>query len=183
STADTSWFWEAALQDLGVRWSRPYTRIQDGSKGFPWTRWFVDGRLNIVANCLDPRDRRRPALIGEADDGAVTRWSYEDLDRAVARVANTLLAAGVKKGDAVGIYMPMVPEIVAAFFGCLKIGAIAVPVFSAYGAPALAVRLQDAEAKVLFTADGVSRRGKQTPLNPEADQAVARRLSDAAGTL
>jgi len=63
TTADTSWFWEAALQDLGVRWSRPYTRIQDGSKGFPWTRWFVDGRLNIVANCLDPRDRRRPAIV------------------------------------------------------------------------------------------------------------------------
>jgi len=172
STADTSWFWEAALQDLGVRWTRPYTRIQDGSKGFPWTRWFVDGRLNIVGNCLDPRDRRRPALIGEADDGAVRLWSYDDLDRAVCRVANTLLSAGVKKGDAVGIYMPMVPEIVAAFFGCLKIGAVAVPVFSAYGAPALAVRLQDSEAKVLFTADGVSRRGKQTPLKPEADLAV-----------
>jgi len=172
SSADTSWFWEAALQDLGVRWSRPYSRIQDGSKGFPWTRWFVDGRLNIVANCLDPRDRRRPALIGEADDGAVRRWSYDDLHRMVCRVANTLLAAGVKKGDAVGIYMPMVPEIVAAFFGCLKIGAVAVPVFSAYGAPALAVRLQDSEAKVLFTADGVSRRGKQTPLKPEADLAV-----------
>src|SRR5689334_9662585 len=113
STADTSWFWEAALQDLGVRWTRPYTRIQDGSKGFPWTRWFVDGRLNIVGNCLDPRDRRRPALIGEADDGAVRKWSYDDLNRAVCRVANALLAAGVKKGDAVGIYMPMVPEIVA----------------------------------------------------------------------
>jgi acetyl-CoA synthetase len=170
--ADTSWFWDAALQDLGVRWSRPYTQVQDGAKGFPWTRWFVDGRLNIVANCLDSRDRSRPALIGEGDDGTVRKWSYDDLNRTVCQAANALLSMGVKKGDAVGIYMPMVPEIVAAFFACLKIGAVAVPVFSAFGAPALAVRLQDAEAKVLFTADGVSRRGKRTPLKPEADLAV-----------
>jgi acetyl-CoA synthetase len=170
--ADTSWFWDAALQDLGVRWSRPYTRVQDGSKGFAWTRWFVDGRLNIVANCLDPRDRTRPALIGEGDDGQARTWTYDELQRTVCQAANVLRSMGVKKGDAVGIYMPMVPEIVAAFFACLKIGAVAVPVFSAFGAPALAVRLQDAEAKVLFTADGVSRRGKKTPLKPEADQAV-----------
>src|SRR4029079_16656753 len=127
---------------------------------------------NIVGNCLDPRDRRRSALIGEADDGAVRIWSYDDLNRTVCRVANTLLAAGVTRGDAVGLYMPMVPEIVAAFFGCLKIGAVVVPVFSAFGPTARAVRLQDAEAKVLITADGVSRRGKTAPLKPEADAAV-----------
>jgi acetyl-CoA synthetase len=170
--ADTSWFWDAALKDLGVRWTRPYTQVQDQSKGFPWTRWFLGGRLNIVANCLDPRDPSRPAVIGEGDDGVARTWTYGELNRVVSQAANTLLSMGVKKGDAVGIYMPMAPEIVAAFFACLKIGAVAVPVFSAFGAPALAVRLQDAEAKVLFTADGVSRRGKKTPLKPEADLAV-----------
>jgi acetyl-CoA synthetase len=173
SNADTSWFWDAALRDLGVRWTRPYTRVQDSSKGFAWTKWFVGGKTSIVANCLDPRDPKRPAIVWEGDDGAVRKWTYDELNRTVCRVADVLLAAGVRKGDAVGIYMPMVPEIVAAFFGCLKIGAVAVPVFSAFGAPALAVRLQDAGAKALFTADGVSRRGKKTPLKPEADLAVA----------
>ncbi len=172
TTADTSWFWDAALQDLGVRWSRPYSKVQDASKGFPWTRWFLDGRINIVANCIDPRDPARPAVVWEGDDGAVRKWTYGEFNREICRVATTLTSLGVKKGDAVGIYMPMVPEIVAALFGCLKIGAVAVPVFSAFGAPALAVRLQDSEAKVLFTADGVSRRGKKTPLKPEADLAV-----------
>jgi acetyl-CoA synthetase len=172
---DTSWFWKAALEDLGVRWFRPYARVQDASKGFAWTRWFIDGRINIAANCIDPhRSRpRRTALVWEGDDGSVRRRSYGELGAEVDAVARALVGLGVRKGDAVGIYMPMVPEIVSAFFGCLKIGAVAVPVFSAFGAPALAVRLQDAEARVLFTADGVSRRGKKAPLKPEADLAVA----------
>jgi acetyl-CoA synthetase len=172
STADTSWFWDAALKDLGVAWSHPYTTVQDRSAGFPWTRWFVGGRLNIVANCIDRLRGEAPAILWEGDGGETRRWSREDLHREVCRVARTLLRLGVRKGDAVGIYMPMIPEIVAAFFGCLKIGAVAVPVFSAYGAPALAARLRDSEAKALFTADGVSRRGKQSALKPEADRAV-----------
>jgi len=171
---DTSWFWDAALRDLGVIWDRPYTTVQDSSKGFPWTRWFLDGKLNIVRNCID-RDRgSKTALLWEGDDGRVASWDYPTLRRTVDRVAGGLLKLGLRPGDAVGIYMPMVPEIVAAFFACLKIGAVAVPVFSAYGAPALAARLQDSGAKVLFTADGVSRRGKQSPLKPEADLAVDR---------
>jgi len=173
SNADTSWFWDAALQDLGVEWQRPYTQVQDSSKGFPWTRWFLGGQLNIVRNCIDRHVGPGTALIGEGDDGSIRRWSRQELRDEVYRVARVLRDLGVKKGDAVGIYMPMVPEIVAAFFGCLAIGAVAVPVFSAYGAPALAVRLQDAEVKVLFTSDGVSRRGKTFPLKPEADLAVS----------
>jgi acetyl-CoA synthetase len=171
--ADTDWFWDAALRDLGVVWDRPYRQVQDSSRGFAWTRWFLDGRLNIVRNCID-RDRGPgPALIWESDDGQSRSWDAAELRRTVCRVANALRELGVGKGDAVGIYMPMIPEIVAVFFGCLKIGAVAVPVFSAFGAPALASRLKDAGAKVLFTADGVSRRGKRSPLKPEADLAVA----------
>jgi acetyl-CoA synthetase len=170
---DTTWFWDAALRDLGVVWDRPYTAVQDASRGFPWTRWFLDGKLNIARNCID-RDRGpAPALIWESDDGRTTTWDAAMLRRTVCRIANALRELGVGKGDAVGIYMPMIPEIVAVFFACLKIGAIAVPVFSAFGAPALAARLQDSRVKVLFTADGVSRRGKQSPLKPEADLAVA----------
>ena len=170
---DTSWFWDAALQDLGVIWDRPYRQVQDSSRGFPWTRWFLDGKLNIVRNCID-RDRgSTPAVIWESDDGRSARWDAETLRRTVCRVSNALKELGVGKGDSVAIYMPMIPEIVAVFFACLKIGAIAVPVFSAFGAPALAARMQDSKVQVLFTADGVSRRGKRSPLKPEADLAVA----------
>src|SRR5258706_8552936 len=76
--ADTSWFWDAALQDLGVRWSRPYTQVQDASKGFPWTRWFLGGRTNIVSNCIDPRDRSHPALVWEGGDGTASTWTYDE---------------------------------------------------------------------------------------------------------
>ena len=176
SVADIEWFWGAALADLGLDWYRPYARVCDRSKGIEWTKWFIDGKLNIVHNCIDRhRDklREKPALIWEGDDGGLRMWNYRELDGMASRVANYLRSRGVKPGDAVGIYMPMVPEIVAVFFGILKAGAVAVPVFSAFAAPALAVRLKDAEAKVLFTADGVTRRGKRSPLKPEADAAVA----------
>jgi acetyl-CoA synthetase len=169
--ADTSWFWDAALKDLGVVWDRPYERVQEG--GFPFAKWFIGGRLNIVANALERHAGPRRAVVWEGDDGGIRTWSYAELRDQAQAVGDALRALGVRKGDAVGIYMPMIPEIVAAFFGCLSIGAVAVPVFSAFGAPALAVRLQDAEAKVLITADGVSRRGKTSPLKPEADLAVA----------
>ena len=171
STADTSWFWDAALKDLGVIWYRPYEKVQEG--GFPFANWFPGGKLNIVSNCIERGRGAKPAVLWNGDDGRTRAWSYAELERAVSRIAGALLREGLQPGDTVGIYMPMIPEIVAVFFACLKIGAVAVPVFSAYGAPALAVRLQDAEAKVLFTADGVSRRGKQAPLKPEADKAVA----------
>src|SRR5688572_21450933 len=167
---DTSWFWDAALKDLGVVWDRPYDKVQEG--GFPFAKWFIGGKLNIVSNALERHAGTRRAVVWEGDDGGVRTWTYAELRDQAQAVGDALRALGVKKGDAVGIYMPMVPEIVAAFFGCLSIGAVAVPVFSAFGAPALAVRLQDAEAKVLFTADGVSRRGKKSPLKPEADLAV-----------
>jgi acetyl-CoA synthetase len=172
STEDTSWFWRAALEDLGVLWDQPYDLLQDASRGFPWTRWFVGGRLNIATNTVDRRPGPAPALIWEGDDGSSRVWTRDELRAEVGRVANTLRALGIGTGDAVGLYMPMVPEIVAAFFGCLKVGAVAVPVFSAFGAGALAVRLQDAGAKLLFTTDGVSRRGKVQALKPEADRAL-----------
>jgi acetyl-CoA synthetase len=170
---DTSWFWDAALRDLGVVWDRPYRQVQDSSRGFPWTRWFIGGQLNITRNCIDPDRGSAPALIWESDDGRSSAWDAATLRRTVCRISNALRELGVGKGDSVGIYMPMIPEIVAVFFACLKIGAIAVPVFSAFGAPALAARLQDSKVQVLFTSDGVSRRGKRSPLKPEADLAVA----------
>lgn len=176
STDDVVWFWDAALKDLGVEWYKPYEKVMDDSEGFPWTKWFIGGRLNIVHNVLDRHIRdgksNKLALIWEGDDGSVRTLTYGELNAMVCKVANALLQLGIKKGDTVGIYMPMVPEIVAAFFGILKIGAIAIPVFSGFGANALATRLEDAKAKVLFTADGSLRRGKKVSLKNDADEAV-----------
>jgi acetyl-CoA synthetase len=173
SVADIAWFWDAILKDLGVEWFTPYRQVVDRSKGMEWASWFLGGSLNIVHNCIDRHVSDKAALVWEGDDGSSRTLTYRELDETIQRLAAWMRAEGVKPGDAVGIYMPMVPEIAAVFFACLKIGAVAVPVFSAFAAPALAVRLADAEAKILFTADGVSRRGKRAPLKPEADAAVA----------
>jgi acetyl-CoA synthetase len=176
STSDTEWFWDAALKDLGFEWYAPYTKILDTSKGFPWARWFVDGKTNIVHNCVDRHVKAgrtaHCAFIWEGDDGGTRKISYEELDRQVSKVANALKSLGIKKGDTVGIYMPMIPEMIYAFFGCLKIGVIAIPVFSGFGATALSTRLADADAKVLFTADAGLRRGKPVPLKKVADTAA-----------
>jgi len=175
STSDIEWFWEAALKDLGVEWAKPYTRILDTSKGFPWAKWFINGKINIVHNCLDrhiSQNISKIAFIWEGDDGSVKKVTYAELNREVCKVANALKSLGVKRGDTVGIYMPMLPEIIPAFFGCLKIGAVVIPIFSGFGATALTTRLNDAKAKVLFTADGGFRRGKVIEVKKEADKAL-----------
>jgi acetyl-CoA synthetase len=177
STRNIEWFWSAALEDLDLRWYEPYTQLLDASRGIEWARWFVGGRTNIILNCIDKHldagHGDRTALIFESEGGDIRRLSYADLSAEVCRVASAMLADGIGRGDKVGIYMPMCPEIVIAFFACLKIGAVAIPVFSGFASKALSVRLADAEAKLMFTADGATRRGKPVPLKAEADRAAA----------
>jgi acetyl-CoA synthetase len=177
SVADIGRFWDTALQDLGLSWYVPYTRTVDASDGFPWARWFVGGKTNIVLNCLDRHVEaghgEREALIGEDDAGTVRSFTYAALRDEVNRAAGLLRDLEVRPGDRVGIYMPMVPEVVVALMACFQVGAVAIPVFSAFGSEALAVRLRDAEAVALFTADGGYRRGKVAPVKPAADAAVA----------
>ena len=177
SVADVARFWDVALQDLGTSWFTPYAKTLDLSGGFPWARWFVGGKTNLVLNCLD-RHAKGPlasseALVSETDDGAVRRLTYAELRAEVGRAAGCLREIGVRPGDRVGIYMPMVAEVVVALFACFAVGAVAVPVFSAFGAEALGVRLADAGAVALFTADGGRRRGAVVPIKPAADAAVA----------
>ncbi len=176
SAREIEWFWQAALEDLGVEWYRRYSTILDAAAGFPWARWFVGGQVNLVHNCLDRHAAGRPsatALIWEGDDGEVRRLSYGELDRQVCALASALADAGIQQGDSIGFYMPMVPELVEAFLAVAKIGAVAVPVFSAFGPDALAIRLQDAGVKLLFTSDGCFRRGKKIPIKQSADSALS----------
>jgi acetyl-CoA synthetase len=178
SVADVGRFWDTALEDLGVEWYRPYARTVDPSGGIEWTKWFVGGRINVVHNCLDRHAKGdaagRRALIAEGEDGSTRTWTYAELRRDVGKAAACLRALGVQPGDRVGIYMPMVGEVVVALFACLQVGAVAVPVFSAFGADALAVRLQDAGAVALFTADAGWRRGKLVDVKTSADAAMLR---------
>ena len=185
STEDTDWFWEHALEYMGFQWTKKYQKLQDSTKGFPWTEWFAGGHMNAAYNCLDWHlktgakagcrqavGKDHPALIWEGEGAAPRTLTYGELDNLAGRVATLLAKLHVKPGDAVGIYMPMVPEVVAVLFGCLKYGAVAVPVFSGYGAQALLSRMADSEAKVLFTADGGRRKGKLINIKGDVDEAV-----------
>jgi acetyl-CoA synthetase len=178
SQDDIEWFWDAAVKDLGIDFFQPYDSILDDSKGPAWPRWFVGGRINLTYNCVDRHAANadaatRPALVWEGEDGGVRTVTYEEMAAHVNRIANGLNALGVKQGDAVGVYMPMVPEAVMAAYAIAKIGAIYMPIFSGFGAPAVATRLNDASAKVLVTADGFLRRGQKVSMKETAAEAVA----------
>ncbi len=174
STENIEWFWDAVMKDLHIEWFKPYERVLDASKGIQWAQWFIGGKLNIVHNCLDRHaDKERVAVIWEGENGDIRRLTYPQLYREVNKCANALKKLGVKKGDRVGIYMPMVPEVVISFLAIMKIGAIVIPIFSGFGWHALASRLEIAGAKLLITADGSLRRGKTIEIKKEVDKAVA----------
>jgi acetyl-CoA synthetase len=172
SIDEPEWFWDAVVRFLGLEFTHPYDKVLDTTDGIPWARWFVGGRLNFAANCLR-HPPERPALVWEGEDGEVRMWTYGELTRQVDAVAGWLRSAGVGLGDAVGIYMPMIPETVAALLAITKIGAVFLPLFSGYGAEAIATRLQDAAAKVLITADGTYRRGTPGDMATVAQRAAA----------
>jgi acetyl-CoA synthetase len=176
STSDIAWFWDAVFEDLGVEFYEPYTQVVDLSGGIQWPKWCVGGKLNVVHNCLDKwmdtPTQNRVAVRWEGEEGTVRLLTYRDLYREVNKVASALRAAGLGKGDAIGLYMPMTPEIVIALLAIAKIGGVILPLFSGYGPGAITARLADAEAKALFTADGVFRRGKTILMKPIADEAL-----------
>jgi acetyl-CoA synthetase len=176
STEDVPWFTEAVLDFLDIQFFTPYSQVVDLSKGIVWPQWCVGGKMNIVHNCLDkyigtPTDDQ-PAFIWEGEDGKIKSVSYKELYRLVNQAANGLRSLGLGKGDAIGVFMPMVPEIVVAVLAIAKIGGIILPLFSGYGVSAVATRLADADAKALFTADGFFRRGKTVEMKAAADEAA-----------
>lgn len=177
SVTDIAWFWDAVLTYLDIRFYEPYSRVVDLSRGKPWPQWCIGGVMNIVHNCLDKwmetPQRDRIALRWEGEEGATRALTYAELYEEVNRTANALRRLGLGKGDAIGLFMPMTPEIAIALLAIAKIGGIILPLFSGYGAGAVATRLADAEAKALLTADGVFRRGRAVAMKPIADEALA----------
>ncbi len=176
SAEDVAWFWGAMVEDLGVEFFRPYDAVLDTSRGIPWSRWYLGGTLNLAHNCLDKHVRTaraaKTALIWQGEDGSLRELSYADLLDQTARLGNALKRLGVGPGDRVGVFLPMLPETVAAMLACARIGAIAIPIFSGFAAPSVAERLIDCEASILITADGSFRRGEPVGLKATADEAA-----------
>ncbi len=176
AAADPAWFWDETVRSLGIAFQEPYRQVLDLSDGPEFPKWFRGGRFNVVhaaveAHACSPhRDAR--AVSWEGEDGAQRRLTFAELQQEVDRAAKGLAALGVGEGDAVGIYLPMLPETVIATYAIAKLGAILVPTFSGYGAQAVATRLKDAGARMLITADGFLRRGKPVAMKEVADQAA-----------
>jgi acetyl-CoA synthetase len=173
---DPAWFWGAAANDIGVAWQRHPQQVMDVSRGVEWSRWWGGGAFNYAAAAIEPRAARDPdggAIAWEGEDGAVRTLTNRDLLSAVRRAAAALTRLGVGEGDRVGIYLPMLPETAIAVLALGLLRAIYTPIFSGYGAPAVASRLRDCEAMLLITADGFRRRGSAVRLKESADQAVA----------
>ncbi len=172
--ADHVGFW-ADLAAKELKWQVPFTRALDDSRA-PNYRWFTDGQLNASVNCLDVHLAERghkTAVLFEGEPGDVRRLSYRELHAEVCRFANALKAHGIRRGDRVIIYLPLVPEVLVAMHACNRLGAIHSVVFGGFSAPALKDRIEDTEAKLVITADGGWRAGQVIELKAAADKALA----------
>ncbi|MFM8540198.1 MAG: acetate--CoA ligase [Nitrospira sp.] len=173
SIADPEAFWSAAAKEL--EWFTPWSKVLDWQ--YPWAKWFVGATCNISYNCLDRHvnswRKNKVAVIWVGEQGEERIFTYAELYRQVNRCANALHALGLKKGDRVMIYLPKIPEQIVAMLACARIGAIHSVVYSGFSAPALQSRIQDAEAKLVITADVGYDRSKVIALKPVVDQAVA----------
>jgi len=169
-------FWPEAIADMGLEFSRAWDEVCDLSRGPEWATWFVGGRLNLAWNCVHrwARGPRADALaaVWQSEDGARSALTYAELSDAVTRFAEALAALGVEAGDRVALFLPMSPEVAIASHACAHLGAVQVPIFSGFAAPAVAARLQHSEAKVVVTADGSLRRGREVPMKELVDAAL-----------
>lgn len=174
SAADRLGFWEKQAHEL-LHWHAPFTRVLDWNDA-PVAKWFDDGELNVAYNCLDRHvlagHGDRVALYGEGEPGDQRVYTYSELTAEVKRVANVYISLGVKAGDRIAIYMPMIPEAVIAMLASARIGAVHTVVFGGFSSDSLRSRIDDAQAKIVVTADGGWRKGKVFPLKPTVDAAL-----------
>src|SRR5512132_744573 len=170
-------FWPAAIEDMGLEFSASWDAVVDESRGPEWATWFVGGRLNLAWNCVHRwavgERADADAAVWQSEEGERRSLSYRELSQEVTRLAEALAALGVQPGDRVAIFLPMSPEVAVASHACAHLGAVQVPVFSGFAAPAIAARLQHSEAKVVVTADGSLRRGREVPMKALVDEALA----------
>jgi acetyl-CoA synthetase len=170
---DPEGFWAKFASEL--EWARPWDRVLDWQP--PHAKWFVGGKLNISVNCLDRHARgarrNKAALVWEGEPGDRRTYTYFDLYREVCAFGSVLRSLGVRKGDRIALYMPLIPELAIAMLACARIGAVHSVVFGGFSAESLRDRINDAQARLLITADGGYRRGQIVALKQVADEAVA----------
>jgi acetyl-CoA synthetase len=169
-------FWPAVVEDLGLEFSEPWEQVLDDSKGPEWATWFTGGKLNLAWNCVhrwaagELTDEE--AAVWQSEDGTPTSLTWRELSDEVFALAEGLASIGIGVGDAVGIFLPMSPQVAIASHACAHIGAVQVPIFSGFAPPAIAARLADAKAKAVVTADGSLRRGQVVPMKHILDEAL-----------
>lgn len=176
AAADPAWFHDALIRFLDYRFFTPYDHVLDLSDGLPFPKWCVGGTTNVVLNCLDRRrgtdNYERVVLEWEGEDGTRSALTFADLDRETSRLAWGLRQLGLGPGDVVGMYLPNLPQAATAMLAVAKIGGIVLPMFSGFGADAIAQRLNDGNAKALITVDGSLRRGRPVAAKPVVDEAL-----------
>lgn len=176
SIDNAEWFWDVLPDILAIEWEKKYETVIDKKDGLPFTHFYVGGKLNITETCLDKKIKEnkgdRICVISENEEGLTKHYTYKEIYSLSNKMANALRKIGMQKGDRIGIFMPMIPELIIAFFAIIRIGAIVVPLFSGFGHHAIKTRLVDAEAKALFTVNGTKRRGKIVEMKKIADYAI-----------
>jgi acetyl-CoA synthetase len=163
SSKDLEWFWREVEKYIGIVWDKPYEKVLDLSDGIPWSRWFVGGKTNIYASTVEKFSKLTPNKVAYtfvSEDGIISNTTYMELNKKVCKLANSLKSLGVKKGDVIAIYLPMIEESILAILASAKIGAVQTVIFSGYSSESLQIRLQDCNAKILFVSDGFQRKGK-----------------------
>jgi acetyl-CoA synthetase len=172
---DLEWFWKSVDEDIGIVWDTPYEKILDTSKGIAWSKWFVNGKTNIYKSSVEKFVKTIPDKIAyyfESENGKTSNISYSELDSKVSKLANGLKSLGVKKGDVIAIYLPMIEEAILSILAAAKIGAIQTIIFSGYSSDSLHVRLKDCNAKILIISDGFYRKGKSISQKQSVDVAL-----------
>ncbi len=172
---DLEWFWQSVDKDIGIIWDVPYTKTLDVSKGIAWAKWFVNGKTNIYKSSVEKFAKQNPQKIAYhfvSEDGQTSKISYSELDSKVSKLANGLKSLGVKKGDVIAIYLPMIEEAILAILAASKIGATQTVIFSGYSSESLHIRLQDCKAKILFISDGFYRKGKPVSQKQTSEIAI-----------
>ncbi len=181
SFSDPGWLWDNVIKFSDLKFYKPYSKILDESKGTPWTKWCIGGKTNIVLNCIDRhKDKeffKNTFIFAEREDGKESSITYEEFDKQISKVGNTLKVNGFKKGDVIALYMPQFIETYIAYFGILKIGCVVLPLFSGYGSKAVIERLKIAKAKGIFTVEKTFRKAKEIrmfdQIKNELDQVIS----------
>ena len=165
SFSDPGWLWDNVIKFSDLKFYNPYKKILDETKGPPWSKWCVGGTTNIVLNCVDRhKDKdffKETFIYSEREDGKESSITYEEFDKQISKVGNSLKINGFKKGDVIALYMPQFIETYIAYFAILKIGCVVLPLFSGYGSKAVVERLNIAKAKGIFTVEKTFRKGKE----------------------